>query len=563
MLSHLHIRNFAIIDEVELELHAGLSVLTGETGAGKSILIDALGMVLGDRADTGSVRHGADRADISATFELGALPGVAAWLEDQDLGAEDHVLIRRTLGADGRSRAYINGQSVPLQTLRALGDQLVDIHGQHEHQSLSKRTVQLDLLDYHGELMPVRNQVQETFRAWRSMQDKLDALQGSEADRAARLELLRYQNQELELLALGDGELPELEEEHRRLANSGRLAEQSQASLDALYENDEASAYRLISMAIQRLEPLAEIDSSLEETLRMISEASIQVQDAADQLSRYLSNLDMDPARLDWVEDRLAAIHALARKHRCEPEELPALATRLAGELSELEGADQDLETISLRVRKLREAYFSAAEDLSQRRVAAAADLGEQVSQVMQKLGMQGGKMLVSMEKLGAGAVRGDGLDRVEFLVAANPGQPAAALSKVASGGELSRISLAIQVVAASGSQIPCMVFDEVDAGVGGGVAEIVGQRMRQLGQERQVLCVTHLPQVASQAHQHLKVSKLTDGQHTRTRITSLNNQETVEELARMLGGVKITQRTRDHAREMLENVLRAERKAQ
>jgi len=563
MLSHLHIRNFAIIDEVELELHAGLSVLTGETGAGKSILIDALGMVLGDRADSGSVRHGADRADISATFELSALPSVAAWLEEQDLGAEDHVLIRRSLGADGRSRAYINGQSVPLQTLRALGDQLVDIHGQHEHQSLSKRPVQLDLLDFHGDLMAARAQVQEAFRAWRKLQDRLDGLQGSEADRAARLELLRYQNQELEQLALTDDELPELEEEHRKLANSGKLAEQSQAGLDALYESDEASAYQLIRTAIQRLEPLSEIDSSLEGTLRIIDEASIQVQEAADQLSRYLSNLDMDPARLDWVEDRLAAIHALARKHRCDASELPALSARLAGELAELEGADQDLESISRQVGKLRDAFFAAAEELSLRRAEAAVDLGDQVSQVMQKLGMQGGRMHVSMEKLAPGAVRADGLDRVEFLVAANPGQPAAPLSKVASGGELSRISLAIQVVAASGSQIPCMVFDEVDAGVGGGVAEIVGQRMRQLGQERQVLCVTHLPQVASQAHQHLKVSKLTDGTHTRTRITSLTDQETVEELARMLGGVKITQRTRDHAREMLDNVARAERKAQ
>lgn len=563
MLSHLHIRNFAIIDEVELELHGGLSVLTGETGAGKSILIDALGLVLGDRADAGMIRHGADRADISATFELAGLPAVAAWLDEQELGAEDQVLVRRSLGADGRSRAYINGQSVPLQTLRGLGDLLVDIHGQHEHQSLSKRPVQLALLDFHGGLDGARRQAQEAFQAWREVQERLARLQGSESDRAARLELLRYQHQELEQLALGEGELDELEDEHRRLANSGRLAEQSRASLEALYEGDEVNAYQLLSAAAQRLEPLAEIDPGLAGTLTLVNEAAIHVQEAADQLGRYLSALDMDPARLDWVEDRLAAIHALARKHRCEAGELPALASHLQQELAQLESADQDLGQLAVRVNKARQAYFAVAGELSDRRAAAASELGQRVSQVMQRLGMQGGKMQVNLERRGEDSARADGLDRVEFLVAANPGQPAGPLSKVASGGELSRISLAIQVVAASGSEIPCMVFDEVDAGVGGGVAEIVGQCMRQLGMQRQVLCVTHLPQVASQAHQHLKVAKLTDGTHTRTRIAALNEQETVEELARMLGGVKITQRTREHAREMLENARRAGRKAQ
>ncbi len=563
MLSHLHIRNFAIIDEVELELDQGLSVLTGETGAGKSILLDALGLLLGDRADAGFVRHGAQRAELSATFELGQLPEVQAWLDDQDLGDEDQVLLRRSLGSDGRSRAYINGQSVPVQTLRGLGEQLVDIHGQHEHQSLSKRSVQLDLVDFHGKLLEQREELAGAFRQWRTLEERLEHLQSSESDRTARLDLLRYQCQELTQLGLSKEELPELEEEHLKLANSGRLAEQSRASLDALYEADESNAYQLLSGALQQLEPLATLDPELAGVLAMVREASIQVQEASDELGRYLSELDMDPARLEWVEDRLAAIHSLARKHRCNAEELPELADKLAEELSELENADQSLEKLSAQCKKARETYLKLGKALSGERRKAAAELSQHVSAIMQQLGMQGGKMAIAVEQLPESQYKLDGLDKVEFLVSANPGQPPAALSKVASGGELSRISLAIQVVAAAASRIPSMVFDEVDAGVGGGIAEIVGQRMRELGQERQVLCVTHLPQVASQAHRHLKVTKLTDGEHTRTRINALNESETVEELARMLGGVKITERTREHAREMLETAARpARRKA-
>jgi DNA repair protein RecN (Recombination protein N) len=562
MLSHLHIRNFAIIDEVELELEQGLSVLTGETGAGKSILLDALGLLLGDRGDAAFVRHGAQRAELSATFELDQLPQVQAWLEQQDLGDEQQALVRRSLGSDGRSRAYINGQSVPVQTLRALGEQLVDIHGQHEHQSLSKRAVQMDLLDYHGKLMDQRAAVVAAHQGWQQLQQRLETLQSSESERGARLELLRYQCQELTQLGLSPEELPELEDEHRKLANSGRIAEQSRACLEALYEADEVNAYQLLSGAEHQLGSLADLDPELAEILTLVREASIQVQEASDQLGRYLSALDMDPARLEWVEERLAAIQALGRKHRCGAGELPALAQRLAAELDELENADQNLEKLSAEAHKARENYLKLAKALSGKRKLAATDLGQQVSAIMQQLGMAGGKMVVALEKLDESRFRADGFDRVEFLVSANPGQPPAALSKVASGGELSRISLAIQVVAAAASRIPSMVFDEVDAGVGGGIAEIVGQRMRELGGGRQVLCVTHLPQVASQAHQHLKVTKLTDGEHTRTRIHALNEAETVEELARMLGGVKITDRTREHAREMLEIARKPRRKA-
>jgi DNA repair protein RecN (Recombination protein N) len=562
MLTHLHIRNFAIIDEVELELDQGLSVLTGETGAGKSILLDALGLLLGDRADASFVRHGAQRAELSATFELDQLPDVQAWLESQDLAADQQAQVRRSLGSDGRSRAYINGQSVPVQTVRSLGEQLVDIHGQHEHQSLSKRAVQLDLLDFHGKLMEQRAGVAAAHRQWQLLQDRLQALQGSESERSARLDLLRYQCQELSQLNLTLEELQDLEDEHRKLANSGRLAEQSRACLDALYEADEVNAYHTLTAAVHLLEPLTKLDPGLSETLGMLNEASIQVQEAADQLGRYLSDLDMDPARLEWVEERLAAIHAQARKHRCTPEELPALAVQLVAELDELEHADQNLEKLSADAQKAQASYLKLARALSAQRALAAKDLGQQVSSIMQQLGMQGGKMVVALEQLGEAKSRQDGLDRVEFLVSANPGQPPAALSKVASGGELSRISLAIQVVAAAASRIPTMIFDEVDAGVGGGIAEIVGKRMRELGSQRQVLCVTHLPQVASQAHRHLKVTKLTDGEHTRTRIHALNMDETVEELARMLGGVKITERTREHAREMLETASQPQRKA-
>ncbi|MEJ2604193.1 MAG: DNA repair protein RecN [Gammaproteobacteria bacterium] len=556
MLKSIHIRNFAIIDEIELELGPGMTALTGETGAGKSILIDALGLILGDRGSADVVRQGAKRAEISAEFDIRGLDAVETWLEEQSLELDGDCLLRRVIGADGRSRAYINGNTVPVQNLRMLGDHLVDIHGQHEHQSLARRDVQRDLVDHHGSHLSLREDLGDAWRRWQQLDEELARLRGRGDDRESRLDFLRFQVEELEALALDPQELTELEAERRRLANVSRLAEGSAAALGALYENDEASAQALVAESLRLLEALAELDPALENAARLALEAEAAIGEAADEIRRYASSLEADPARHDEVETRLAAIRDVARKHRVEATELPAQRERLQEELTELEEADVRLEALERETRAAREHYDALAVELSAARRRAAADFAEQVTAAMQTLGMSGGRFVVAVDTPSDPEPREHGVDRIEFRVSANPGQEPMSLARVASGGELSRMSLAVQVVAAGASVIPSMVFDEVDSGIGGGIAEIVGRRLRQLGDQRQVLCVTHLPQVASQAHRHLRVAKITDGRSTRTGIAALGEKERVEEIARMLGGVEITERTREHAAEMLREAV-------
>ncbi|WP_405233438.1 DNA repair protein RecN [Lentisalinibacter salinarum] len=552
MLKRIHIRNFAIIDEIELDLGAGMTALTGETGAGKSILIDALGLILGDRGSAEVVRQGAKRAEISAEFEIDGMAEVETWLEEQSLDLDGECLLRRVIGGDGRSRAYINGNAVPVQNLRAIGEHLVDIHGQHEHQSLARREAQRDLLDHHGGHQNLREELGDAWRRWQRLADELDDLRTRRSERDSRLEFLRFQVDELEALALGPEELAELEAERRRLANMSRLAEGSAAALGALYENDEVSAQSLVAESVRRLEELAELDPALEGAARLAVEAEAAISEAAEEIRRYTGSLESDPGRHDEVETRLGAIRDVARKHRVEAGELPSQLERLQAELTELEEADVRLESLERDAAAAREKYDGLAAELTAARRRTAGDFSEQVTAAMQTLSMSGGRFVVAVETPADAEPREHGADRVEFLVSANPGQEPMSLARVASGGELSRISLAIQVVAAGASTIPSMVFDEVDSGIGGGVAEIVGRRLRQLGDQRQVLCVTHLPQVASQAHRHLRVAKVTDGKSTRTGITPLGDKERVEEIARMLGGVEITERTREHAAEML-----------
>ena len=467
-----------------------------------------------------------------------------------DLDGE--CLLRRVIGSDGRSRAYINGNAVPVQSLRVLGEHLVDIHGQHEHQSLARREVQRDLVDHHGGQQGLREELGDAWRCWQALAEELETLRTRRSERDSRLEFLRFQVDELEALALGPEELAGLEAERRRLASMSRLAEGSAAALGALYENEEMSAQSLVAEAVRRLEELAELDPGLEGAARLAAEAQAAISEAAEEIRRYTGSLEADPGRHDEVETRLAAIRDVARKHRIEAGELPEQLERLQAELTGLEDADVRLESLERDTAAARERYDGLAAELTAARQRAAKDFSQQVTAAMQTLSMSGGRFVVAVETPADAEPREHGSDRIEFLVSANPGQEPMSLARIASGGELSRISLAIQVVAAGASTIPSMVFDEVDSGIGGGVAEIVGRRLRQLGDQRQVLCVTHLPQVASQAHAHLRVAKITDGRSTRTGITTLGEQERVEEIARMLGGVEITERTREHAAEML-----------
>ncbi|HED52331.1 MAG TPA: DNA repair protein RecN, partial [Gammaproteobacteria bacterium] len=517
MLVSLHIRDFAIIDELEVELHNGMTALTGETGAGKSILLDALGLLLGDRAEAGTVRHGAERADLSAGFDITTLDTAREWLQTQSLDLDNDCQLRRVIAREGRSRAYINGTSVPLQLLRELGEYLVDIHGQHEHQSLMKRDLQRQLLDRHGKHNTTLHKLAGLYQDWKRIQQEIDAIVGSGNDRDSRLEFLRFQLQELNELAPQAGEVETLHSELARLSNAGQLLETCAGHSDALYDA-ERSAHDLLGQAINDLAPLTNIDPSLKETSELFNSALIQLEEGVNLLRDYRDRVELDPQRQQEVEQRIDALHNVAGKHRIKPETLPDFHQRLASELEQLEQADQRLDTLEQERLTLESDYRKTAGKLHKQRIKTAGQLSKQVSAAMQALGMNGGQLKIEVIETPSDKLSPLGGDQIEFKVSANPGQPPAPLAKVASGGELSRISLAIQVIASEASDIPTLIFDEVDSGVGGAVADTVGQQLRALGEHRQVLCVTHLPQVASQAHQHLQVTKLTGDQSTRTR---------------------------------------------
>ncbi len=553
MLRHLQIRDFAIIELVELQFDAGVTVLTGETGAGKSIIVDALELICGGRGGAEVVRSGAERADVTATVELPAAEAALRQiLEQQAIGADTELTLRRSIGNDGRSRCWVNAQSVPLQVLRAAAELLFEIHGQHEFQSLVRAGEQRALVDGYGHLEAMTAQVAAAHSAWLALLNRSVQLESAADERSSRLDLLRYQLREIDALGLGPGELAELKNEHARLANRGRLLEAVRAALGCLYESDGPTAQQLIARAAGALRAVSAVDQTLAALAPLLEEAEIRVKDASRSLLQHLDALEIDPRRADDIERRLASIEELARKHRVAGEALPARQAALAAELSGLENAAADLSTVRAQLAAGLDRYQELARTLSARRATAARALAKQISAHMQELGMAGGRLLIDVQPSETAEPAPHGLDRVEFRVSTNPGQPPRALAKVASGGELSRLSLAVQVACAANTA-RCMVFDEVDAGIGGAIAEIVGRELRTLGARAQVLCVTHLPQVAAQAHQHLRVTKLTDGRHTRTSVAALTDGERTEELARMLGGVEITARARAHALEMLD----------
>lgn len=555
MLTHILVQDLAIVSRLELDLSGGLSALTGETGAGKSILIDALGLALGEKADAGAIRVGRERAEVVATFDLSDLAPARQWLAEQALDDEGDCVVRRVLVRGGRSRAFVNGRPASGSQLRDLGDLLVDIHGQHAHQSLLRPNDQRALLDAYGGHQDLALAVAGTCRAFRTLERRLRELEDASTERVRRLELLRLQVDELGALDLGATELETLDREQRRLSNLGRLQSGTARALGLLSESEPAIE-DLLRGAAAEIADLATIDQRLSEAQGLIDGAAIHAREAATALRHYLDGLDLDPGALDAVETRLAQIHDLARRYRIFPQVLPDLLTELRRELIALESADQDLDALRGERDEAWDQFLTQAGRLSGARQAAAERLGEQVTQAMQQLGMAGGRFAVRMETLESDGYGIGGLERVEFLVSANPGQPLQPLAGVASGGELSRISLGIQVATAEFGQVPTLVFDEVDVGIGGGVAEIVGRLLQRLGKARQVLCVTHLPQVAAQAHHQFRVRKESLDGETYTRIEPLDANERVEEIARMLGGTEITRRTREHAREML---LRAE----
>ena len=552
MLRSLQIRNFAIIDQIDVEFDQGMTVLTGETGAGKSILVDALGLVLGERGGNGLVRRGAERAEFSAEFGLGDLPEARSWLEEQTLDQGDECVLRRVINADGRSRAFINGSAVSLQTLKGLGERMLDIHGQHFHQSLGRRQVQRDLLDHFDDLIELRRTTERSFGEWQSLAFKLQDLESADADRASRLDLFDFQLGELDALDLQENETDSLQSERQILQNSGRLADGVSGVLQSIYDSDTANVQSMLAAACRTLQDLTSFDPRLDSILSILDEAGIQVGEATDALRRYADTIDMDPVRRDWVEERINAIQAVARKHRVEPDALPEVHARIRESLSELQNVEERGAELSRKTEEAANAYRESAEILSNARKRAAVRFSAAVTDTISGLGMPGGTFEVTVVDCGQGNEKSHGVDKIEFRISANPGQPLMPLAKVASGGELSRMSLAIQVIASDGNTIPTMIFDEVDSGIGGGVAEMLGRRLKEVGINSQVLCVTHLPQVASIAAHHYRINKFSDGESTRTGVVRLGDNERIEELARMLGGVSITEKTREHAAEML-----------
>ncbi len=554
MLAHLSVRDFAIVEGLDLDLHAGMTVLTGETGAGKSILIDALGLTLGERANTKVVRNGAERAEVVAVFELAPDCDASRYLAEQDLvSSDDECILRRIVGSDGRSRAHINGRPVPLQTLRELGDFLVDIHGQHEHQSLLKGAAQRRILDEyagHGEALETLASLHEQ---WQATRDAIALLSGGPEQRGQRLDFLRYQVKELDALDIRIDELENLDHEHRRLSHASELLAICARSVDDIDGDDETALTARLGAVQAALEEMMAMDSGVESIRALLDGAGIQLSEAATELRHYGDRIDIDPGRLQAMNERLTAIHDLARKHQVESRALPALHQGLRDEIAELEGSSARLAELQGALESLLQAYRAAAGQLHESRVGAAEKLSEAVSANIRALGMPQGRLHIAVEANFEAPPAKSGADTVAFHVAINPGQALLPLAKVASGGELSRISLAIQVIATQNSGVPTLIFDEVDAGVGGSVAEIVGRELRSLANKRQVLCVTHLPQVASLAQQHVQVQKRSQRRQTHTDLRSLSGEGRVEEIARMLGGVTITDQALAHAREMLE----------
>mgnify|MGYP002630780277 FL=1 len=549
MLTHIHISQYTIVDTLDMEFHRGMTVITGETGAGKSIMLDALGLCLGDRADPKAVRTGSERAEVTATFDIADNTAAASWLRTRDLYHNDECLLRRVVTSEGRSRAYINGSASTLQDCAELGELLIDIHSQHAHQSLLRKPVQRALLDAFAGQQALARKVEQAASDWLRGQRELALLTGSRDEQTARAQLLAYQVDELDQLGLRSGELEDLEREQSLLANAEDILQGAHQALEICDEQADGTRHALQLMRSTRG------SSTIADNARgLLDSAAIQLDEARSEIQRYIDSVEIDPQRLSEVEKRLEQLHDVARKHRIKPPQLLDLHAGLQEELGGLTQGGQRIEELQVELEALVQSYRKDAAKLSVQRSKAAASLVSKAAEILHTLAMADCRFEVALTPREAAAPHPHGAEDIEFLISTNPGAAPQPLGKIASGGELSRISLAIQVVTASGGTLPSMVFDEVDVGIGGAVAEVVGRLLRGLAQETQVLCVTHLAQVASQGHRHLQVSKTSDKTAAWARMAALNGDERAQEVARMLGGVKLTEQSLAHAREMLRD---------
>lgn len=557
MLSNLFIRNFVLVKESEITFDSGCTVLTGETGAGKSIIFDALGLALGNRAENRLIRHGEEQAEIVASFtEL--TTEITEWLQEQEISFDNtngstELILRRVIRRDGRSRAFINATPTTIQSLRELAKMLIDIQGQHAHQRLLQRNEQLRLLDSYADNSIQLTEMESNYTNWNILLQQQNALRKSESERKDRVELLNFQLQELEQLGLRDGEIAELEEEQKLLSGGEQLIEHGDNAFKLLNgDSEEQSSVQQLYRAVAQLESLEQIDPETKSLRENLLEVTLQAEEIGNELRDHIANYTLDPERLQWLNERLTTISDLARKHLCSSSELLQRQRKMESERGKLQSTDQQLEKIAQEIKSAEKSCYKVAEKLHKRRSAAAIKLEAEVSAEIKTLGMEEGELRITVNTVTENGFRSTGTDEVNFIVRTNRGDEFHPLAKSASGGELSRISLAIQIASANQGETPTLIFDEVDSGVGGAIAEMVGEKLRRLGEKTQILCVTHLPQVASQGHHHFKIDKQSEGDETISAITSLNTTQRVDEIARMLGGVSITKQSRAHAQEML-----------
>jgi DNA repair protein RecN (Recombination protein N) len=556
MLTHLSVHNFTLVDKLELEIDAGMTAITGETGAGKSILLGALGLTLGDRADADKVRNGKERADICATFDLSTITSAKEWLIKQELSNDSECLLRRVVTRDGRSRGYINGKPVPIAQLKELGEMLIDIHSQHAHQSLLKKTNHLHLLDNFANDPHLLDQCRKNYKLWQKQLNQFTTLKNNAAEAGARLQLLRYQVQELDELAIELGELEKLEHE-QRILSSAEITLQASQQASNLCDDDDHGLLQKLSSVIQLMGNIQNKPESLTNAHELFINAQIEIQEAQHELRHYVDTFELDHDRLPIIESRLSSIYEIARKHKISAEELLNFHTQLSEELSLLDLSEDQLLELEQAAQAAFLDFFSSAEQLSKQRQDTAKILQKTINSELHNLSMKNAHIEIShtaFDQNQAEKASSNGIDDIEILISTNPGQAPKSLIKVASGGELSRVSLAIQVVTAQSSSIPTLVFDEVDVGIGGATADIVGQLLRKLGNQGQVICVTHLPQVASKAHEHLEVHKDVDSSSAQSTLSKLNKNERIQEVARMMGGVNLTQQTISLAEEMINS---------
>lgn len=549
MLTHLTINHFMLIDSLDLDLSKGMTTITGETGTGKSVFLDALGLALGDRADGDRVRQGKEKADITATFSLDDLPAARQWLIDNDLSHADDCLLRRVVTKEGRSRAYVNGQPVPLNQLRLLAELLIDIHSQHAHQSLLNKTNHIRILDEYAQHLPLAHQVKAEYHQWQEIKQQFIQLRDNADEINARYQLLQYQVEEFEVLNLEVGELEQLEAEQQVLANAESLLSKSHEVAE-LCEHDEQGLRQQLHHALAVLQGINPLTEQLSNAAELLNNALIQVEEAHNSIRQQIDSTELDPERLQHVEERLSAIYTIARKHHINPQDILDKHLTLKNELASLQGGDDALIRLEAEMNNARAAFDVSANQLSKQRKTAAARLSKGINTQLEQLAMGAAKFTAHQEINHTPS--STGIDDIEFLISTNPGQAPKPLSKVVSGGELSRISLAIQVTTTQTSRVATLVFDEVDVGIGGRTADIVGKLLAQLGEKCQVLCITHLAQVASKGHQHWQVTKTVDQHSANTTIIELDDEQKVEEIARMISGDELSEQSLAHAREMV-----------